>query len=323
MGWSKQLKLIVSFSVVLLFMPINTEAAASGKGGTLIPMGQSIGIKMDLSGVFITNDVLLGEDEWLKAGDLIGQVDDVPIAHLKNFEDALSAVRDKKEVTVVVSRNGETFQVQSDSEAIKQLIPFLKDSTEGTGTLTYVDPKEGTYGALGHQIIDSSLNSPPSFKSGSIHLSEIEQIRKSTPGNPGYKISTIVKDEKDLGTIITNGIYGIFGSWNDTYKEVLAEPLEVMHASELKEGEAEIFTTVKGTTVESFSIKVTKIEKDQFHFILTDAKLLKTTGGILQGMSGSPVIQNGKFVGAVTHMFVDEPEKGAALFLETMRKGEK
>ena len=101
---------------------------------------------------------------------------------------------------------------------MKRLIPFLKDSTEGTGTLTYVDPKNGTYGALGHQIIDSSLKSPPSFKAGSIHLSEIEQIRKSVPGNPGYKISTIVKDEHILGTINKNGIYGIFGSWNDAYK---------------------------------------------------------------------------------------------------------
>ena len=106
-------------------------------------------------------------------------------------------------------------------------------------------------------------------------------------------------------------------------REVLAEPLEIMHPADVKVGEAEIYTTVKGTKVESFSIRITSVEKDQFHFILTDSKLLEMTGGILQGMSGSPVIQNGKFAGAVTHMFVDEPEKGAALFLETMRKGEK
>ena len=116
---------------------------------------------------------------------------------------------------------------------------------------------------------------------------------------------------------------GIFGSWKDAYKGVLAEPLKIMQPSELKVGEAEIFTTVKGTKVESFSIKVTNVEKEQFQFELTDSKLLEITGGILQGMSGSPVIQNGKFAGAVTHMFVDEPKKGAGLFLETMRKGEK
>ena len=322
MGWSKQLRLIVTFSVVLLFMPVIADAA-SGNDESLIPMGHSIGIQMDLSGVFITNDVLLGKDEWLKAGDLIGQVDDVEISKLKNFEQALSTIHDENDVTLLVSRNGETIQVQSDSEAMERLIPFLKDRTEGTGTLTYVDPKKGTYGALGHQIIDSALKTPPSFTEGTIHLSKIEQIRKSIPGNPGYKISTIVKNEDTLGTIDENGIYGIFGSWKDAYKGVLAEPLKIMQPSEVKVGEAVIFTTVKGTKVESFSIEITNVEKDQFQFILTDAELLETTGGILQGMSGSPIIQDGKFAGAVTHMFVDEPKKGAGLFLETMRKGEK
>jgi stage IV sporulation protein B len=321
MGWSRQLKLVVSFSLVLLLLPMNA-GFAYGKDGSLIPMGQSIGIKMDLSGVFVTNDVMLDKDLWLKAGDLIGEVDSVPILNLENFEKTLSVVRDTQNVTILVLRNEERIQVQSDSEAMKRLIPFLKDKTEGTGTLTYVDPRKGTYGALGHQIIDSSLNLPPSFTAGSIYLSEIGQIRKSMPGNPGYKISTIVKDENVLGTINKNGIYGIFGSWNDAYKEVLSEPLEIMQPANVKEGEAEIFTTVKGTEVESFSILITSVEKDQFLFTLTDLKLLETTGGILQGMSGSPVIQNGMFAGAVTHMFVDEPEKGAALFLSTMRKGE-
>ncbi|WP_082295035.1 SpoIVB peptidase S55 domain-containing protein [Sporosarcina ureilytica] len=321
MGWSKQLKLVVSFSVALMFLPVNS-GIASANDKSLIPMGHSIGIKMDLSGVFLTNDVLLGKDEWLKAGDLIGQVDGAIISNVENFEDALTRVGNKEDISVLLTRNGETLTVRSDNEAMKRLLPFLKDSTEGTGTLTYVDPEKKTYGALGHQIIDSSFKSPPSFKEGTIHLSEIEQIRKSSPGNPGYKISTIVKDEETLGTIRKNGVYGIFGSWNNSYKEVLSEPLQIMHQGDVKVGKAEIFTTVKGTEVESFSIEITNVEQDQFHFKLTDSKLLETTGGILQGMSGSPVIQDGKFAGAVTHMFIDEPEKGAALFLETMRKGE-
>ncbi|MCZ2260119.1 SpoIVB peptidase S55 domain-containing protein [Sporosarcina sp. G11-34] len=322
MGWNRRLKLVLSFSLVLLFLPLHA-GLAYGNEGTLIPMGHSIGIKMDLSGVFVTNDVMLDKDLWLKAGDLIEEVDSVSILKLENIEKTFSGTDDKQAVTLVIVRNNERIQVQSDNAAIKRLIPFLKDKTEGTGTLTYVDPKKGIYGALGHQIIDSSFNSPPSFTEGSIYLSKIGQIRKSVPGHPGYKISTILKDDNVLGSINKNGIYGIFGSWNDAYKKVLAEPLEIMQPSEVKEGEAEIFTTVKGTEVESFSVMITNVEKDQFHFTLTDSKLLETTGGILQGMSGSPVIQNGKFAGAVTHMFVDEPEKGAALFLTTMRTGEK
>jgi stage IV sporulation protein B len=322
MGWSRQLKLTVSFSVLLLFMPFATNAAFA-KDGMLIPMGQSIGIKMDLSGVYITNDVMISKNNWLKAGDLIGQLDNVAVSTLHEYEQASSSMRDKKEIVLHVIRDGENSQVQADGEAMKRLLPFLKDRTEGTGTLTYVDPDKGTYGALGHQIIDSALKSPPSFRTGAIYLSEIDQIKKSVPGIPGYKISTIVDDDDFLGTIRINGLYGIFGSWNRDYKKVLAEPLAIMHPAEVKVGPAEIYTTIKGTEVESFSIQITEVEQDQFHFILTDPKLLEATGGILQGMSGSPVIQNGQFAGAVTHMFVDDPKKGAALFLEKMRSGEK
>lgn len=321
MGWSRQFKLAVSFSVLLLTMPFIANAA-SAQGGSLIPMGHSIGIKMELSGVFITNDVMIKKDHWLKAGDLIEQVDDVTIGTLADFETALvSSRRDNKEIALHIVRNGDKSQIQADSEAMKRLLPFLKDRTEGTGTLTYVDPDNGTYGALGHQIIDSALKSPPSFNTGAIYLSEIGQIKKSVPGIPGYKISTIVEDEDLLGTIQTNGVYGIFGAWNSVHKKVLTEPLEIMHPEQLQEGVAEIFTTIKGTEVESFTIRITDVDHEQFHFVLTDPKLLAATGGILQGMSGSPVIQNGKFVGAVTHMFVDDPEKGAGLFLETMRDG--
>jgi len=319
MGWSRQLKLAVSLSLLLLLMPFNTGIVWA-HNGSLIPMGQSIGIKMDLKGVFVTNDVMIRKDVWLKAGDLIEQVNNAPISVLKDFEKALSG---KKEVVIQVNRKGEMSKIKGDGEAMQRLFPFLKDRTEGTGTLTYVDPEKGTYGALGHQIIDSALKSPPSFRTGSIYLSEIGQIKKSAPGAPGYKISTIVENEDFLGTIRTNGVYGIFGNWNDTHKKVLTEPVKIMQPSELKIGKAEIFTTVKGTSVESFAIEITSVEAEQFHFILTDPKLLKTTGGILQGMSGSPVIQNGKFAGAVTHMYVDEPEKGAGLFLDTMLRGEK
>ena len=320
MGWSRQLKLAGSLSVLLLFMPFTTDAAFA-KDGSLIPMGDSIGIKMDLSGVYISNDVMISKDNWLKAGDLIGKLDNVAVSTLHEYEKVASSIQGEKEIVLHVIRDGENSQIQADGEAMKRLLPFLKDRTEGTGTLTYVDPDKGTYGALGHQIIDSALKSPPSFRTGSIYLSEINQIKKSVPGIPGYKISTIVDDDF-LGTIRINGLYGIFGSWNSDHKKVLAKPLTIMHPAEVKEGAAEIYTTIKGTEVESFSIRITEVEQDQFHFILTDPKLLKATGGILQGMSGSPVIQNGQFAGAVTHMFVDDPKKGAALFLEKMRSGE-
>jgi stage IV sporulation protein B len=315
MGWSRQLKLAFSFTVLLFFMPLAPNAA-SANNEKLIPMGQSIGIKMDLSGVFVTSDVMINRDQWLKAGDVIEEVDKVAVKQLRDFEKALSNTREKNEVTVLVIRDGEPTQILTNNEAMKRLIPFLKDRTEGTGTLTYVDPEKGTYGALGHQIIDSALKSPPSFKKGAIYLSEIGQIKKSMPGIPGYKISTIVDDEDFLGTIQKNGVYGIFGRWSSSYNKVLAEPISIMQPTEVKIGDAEIYTTIKGTNVESFKIRITHVEADQFQFILTDQKLLEKTGGILQGMSGSPVIQNGKFAGAITHMYVDEPKKRCSTFFK-------
>ncbi|GEN84230.1 SpoIVB peptidase [Sporosarcina luteola] len=321
MGWSRRLKLSVSFATLLFFLPFHAEAYAKSQD-RVIPMGHSIGIQMDLSGVFVTNDVLILGNQWLKAGDSIDQIQGTDVISLKDFQKIMSKTK-KNQIPMNINRNGTAIEMLVDGDAMKRLLPFLKDRTEGTGTLTYVDPQRGTYGALGHQIVDSSLKSPPSFRNGAIYLSEIEQIKKSSPGTPGYKISSIIDDEDYLGTIQRNGVYGIFGTWNDAYKKVLAEPLEIMQPADLQTGAAEIFTTVKGTEVETFSIRITQIDEEQFHFVLTDQKLLETTGGILQGMSGSPVIQDGKFVGAVTHMFVDEPKKGAGLFLMTMRDGEK
>jgi len=313
--------LSASFATLLFFLPFQKDISASS-GDRVIPMGHSIGIQMDLSGIFVTNDVLVNNEQWLKAGDSIVRLNGTDIISIGDFEHVMMKAK-KEKIHMNISRKGAAVELLAEKDAVKRLLPFLKDRTEGTGTLTYVDPQKGTYGALGHQIVDSSLKSPPPFKHGAIYLSEIDQIKKSVPGTPGYKISSIVDDEDYLGTIQTNGIYGIFGTWNDAYKKVLAEPLEIMQPSELQVGAAEIFTTVKGTEVEKFSIRITDVEEEQFHFVLTDQKLLETTGGILQGMSGSPVIQNGKFVGAITHMFVDEPKKGAGLFLVTMRDGER
>jgi stage IV sporulation protein B len=126
MEWSRQLKLAISFSVLLLVMPF-TSNAVSAQDGMLIPMGHSIGIKMDLSGVFITNDVMIGKDNWLKTGDLIEQLDDVTINTLKEFELTLAEKRSQKEITMTVDQDGDISQIQADGEAMNRLLPFLKD----------------------------------------------------------------------------------------------------------------------------------------------------------------------------------------------------
>ncbi|WP_040286577.1 SpoIVB peptidase S55 domain-containing protein [Sporosarcina koreensis] len=318
MEWNRQLKAIMASAaaMVMLFTGSITVLAAPA---TLIPMGNSISIQLALSGVFVTNDIPLSKgDGLLKAGDQVAAVDGVSVNSLESLTDAAASLKDDGTVKLSIMRDGREKVFETDGLSFKRSLSFLKDTTEGTGTLTYVDITEKTYGALGHQIIDSSFNSAPDFKTGSIYLSEIEQIKKSSPGHPGYKISSILDQNETLGTIVTNSVVGIFGEWNASYKEVLTKPMEVMQPDELALGPAEILTTIEGTKVESFKINVTDSSADAFKFTLTDERLLKKTGGILQGMSGSPVIQDGKFVGAVTHMFVDQPEKGAGLFLDKM-----
>ncbi|EGQ27750.1 hypothetical protein HMPREF9372_0230 [Sporosarcina newyorkensis 2681] len=318
MGWNKSIKTFLATLLMLYMLPV----IANAEEEFLIPMGDSIGIEMDLSGIYVTSDILIGQEQWLKKGDIIQELNGEEIKQLVHFERSVQK-HDAATMKISIMRNGEKQTLQADLQLIKRVTPFLKDRTEGTGTLTYVDPKTDTYGALGHQIIDSTLESPPSFEKGAIYLSEINQIKKSSPGSPGYKISSIVDPNNLLGNIRINNVYGIFGSWKNAYSKVLEEPLEIMQPLDLTVGPAEIYTTVQGSTVEKFTIQITKIEEEQFQILMTDQKLLKKTGGILQGMSGSPVIQNGKFVGAITHMFVDEPEKGAGLFLKTMRTNEK
>ena len=320
MEWNRQLKFLMVSVVMILFMPFGI-ITASAANHSLIPMGNSIGIQLELSGVFVTSDVPLDEKNvWLKAGDQLVSVNDVKIPSLQAVNNEVREVKDAGQVNLTLLRAGKELSITTSGQSFKRTLSFLKDTTDGTGTLTYVDLEDGTYGALGHQIIDSSLNDAPDFDSGSIYLSEIEQIKKSSPGNPGYKISSILDQEDTLGSIITNSVVGIFGEWNASYKEVLPKPMEVMQPEELTIGTAEILTTIQGTEVESFTVEISSLSTESFQFKLTDKRLLEKTGGILQGMSGSPVIQNGKFVGAVTHMFVDEPEKGAGLFLGEMTK---
>lgn len=310
---------LLSFFVFFMFMPIATihVSAASER---LIPMGHSIGIEMELDGVFFTNDVMPEKDIWLKSGDRLQQIAGRDVKNLQQLESVLKKRSEDGKITLQLLRGKEQIVYEFELPVLQQIIPFLKDRTEGNGTLTYVDPEKKTYGALGHQIIDSSFNAPPQFETGAIYMSTIDQIKKSSPGNPGYKISTIIAEHGLLGDIRQNSVYGIFGQWVYEGNELLSAPIEVLTPHELKIGPAEIRTTVTGSKVERFSIEITQIDEEQFHFTLNDVDLVSKTGGILQGMSGSPILQNGKFAGAITHMFVDEPEKGAALFLTTMQQ---
>ena len=296
--------------IVLLFMPIQALAAKK-----LIPMGEAIGIQLQLSHVFVAHDILLASNQWIKGGAVIEKINNKSV---KTLADAKQAIQKNGQQQWTIQNEGKQQLVQLQKNEAENIISFLKDETDGIGTLTYIDPETLNYGALGHQIVDSTLQEAPVFHDGSIFLASIHQIRKSTPGQPGYKISSIEKQQDRLGSVQKNTVYGVFGRWEMGSQKSLPKAIEIMHEKDIKMGEAEILTAIEGSKVESFTITITKVENERLEFIVSDEKLIEKTGGILQGMSGSPIIQEGRFVGAITHMFVEEPKKGAAITVVEM-----
>ncbi len=304
-------KLFTITLLITLFVTHTVYAEAK----KLIPMGESIGIQLQLPFVYVAHDVLLPNGEWLKKGDFITELNGRKINSVSSLKEEING----SNLTISVQKKDDKRQLSLTKEEASNILPFLKDETDGIGTLTYIDPDSKQYGALGHQIIDGVLNAPPKFIDGSIFLASIEQIKKSSPGHPGYKISVIENNNIRLGNVVSNDLYGIFGNW-ETNNQSLRQPIEIMHEKDIKLGKAELYTAIEGSTVENFEINITKIEDSFLQFVVTDKELLDKTGGILQGMSGSPIIQDGKFVGAVTHMFVEQPSKGAAISVVEMLK---
>lgn len=301
--------------VLLTILILSPASYAHAK--KLIPMGESIGIQLQLPFVYVAHDVLLPNGQWLKKGDIIKTINNQPVDSIETLKQNLSGT----DITLAIEqKSNETKEITLTNEQTNNILPFLKDETDGIGTLTYIDPDSKQYGALGHQIIDGVLNKPPEFTDGSIFLASIEQIKKSSPGNPGYKISVIDRDDIRLGSILSNDLYGIFGEWESDLKKANRKPIEIMNDREIELGEAQLLTAIEGSKVESFTIEIVKIEDNFLQFEVTDETLLSKTGGILQGMSGSPILQKEKFVGAVTHMFVEQPSRGAAITVNEMLK---
>ncbi|WP_274307300.1 SpoIVB peptidase S55 domain-containing protein [Solibacillus daqui] len=299
------------WSIVVMLFLICIPLQVSAK--QLIPMGHSIGVQLEMPYVYVSHDVLLESGEWLKQGERITEINGKTIANLEQLFD-----NEQAQITVENAQNSRKLEVSK--QQLQRLRPFVKNATDGVGTLTYIDPSTLEYGALGHQIIDSVLKQPPTFNNGAIFEASISQVKKSIPGQPGYKVSVVDKATTPLGTVNSNELYGIFGRWEQPLQESLHQPLEIMHKGQLKQGTAHLLTAIDGEKIEAFDIEIDEISDTTFTFQVSDKRLIRETGGIIQGMSGSPIIQNNQFVGAITHMFVEEPTKGAGILVIEMLK---
>lgn len=307
----------------------------------VIPGGQTIGVKVKSAGIMVVGHHLVNEDNGKKTSP--GEVADVHVGDLITMVDG-TAINDVHKLASVVEQAGITkrhlkLTIKRSGKLVeRQLLPsydvedkswrlglYIRDSAAGVGTLTFYAPDQGVYGALGHVITDMDTQLPIEVGDGQILQSHVTSINKSQHGEPGEKRAQFVKQSRILGNIKRNTPFGIFGGMTDQPEHGYDNrKVPVAFAEEVKEGPAEIWTVIDGQKVERFDIEIVHVTKQSVPATkgmvirITDKRLLERTGGIVQGMSGSPILQNGKLVGAVTHVFVNDPSSGYGCFIEWM-----
>lgn len=318
------------------FLPFKNIKVIPADSTQVLVSGSAVGIYMETEGVLIidTGEILSesGTTEEpakniVKPGDYIVAFNEQKVSSKQELIEDLSLL-DGGAVTLDVKRNGETIPVSlnpvKDVQGKYKLGIWVRDDTQGIGTLTFVDA-QGRYGALGHGISDVDTGELLSIQNGALYRAEILGIQKGSKGSPGELAGLIRYEPKNvIGSITTNSQNGIYGNFEaDTESDLSFCRMPVAYKQELTVGPATIRCCIEDE-VQEYEAEITKIDMNHedtnksFVIHVTDERLLEATGGIVQGMSGSPVLQNGKLVGAVTHVFVQDSTSGYGIFAETM-----
>ena len=301
------------------------------------PGGQSIGIKLRSEGVLVVgyNEVdgrYPAKESGIKKGDSIIAIDGIKVEGINQAADLISSngntgknmsftlKRDEnqltKEVSPIYCSNTNSYRIGL----------FIRDTAAGVGTLTFYDPATKKYGALGHVIVDIDTNTPIDISQGEIVKASIINIREGRRGHPGEKTGVFIEQKDIIGSIYKNTDFGIFGTLEkmENKNDYNSSPIPIASSHQVEVGPAKILTVVKGDNVEEYDVEIQRIVNKNtpsnkgFIINITDKELIGKTGGIIQGMSGSPIIQNGKIIGAITHVFVNEPTRGYGIFIEWM-----
>ena len=312
----------------------NIETVSTGQNREIMvyPSGESCGIKIHSSGILVISvqNVSLGtspaKDAGIIPGDFIKKINGITLNNSDHLIEYIKNNKDK-EITIEYERNKvlkttSLTPVYINGEYVLGM--WVRDSIAGLGTLTYYTFDKKNFVALGHSISDIDTGETIPVKNGNLVYSEIVSIKKGSAKKTGGLTGVFLKDAKNIGTITQNTDFGIFGSSDSSSISPPHPPLPIGYKNEVSLGKAQIISTVLGTKPEYYDIEIVKINKQTKPDIkgmvikITDEKLLKRTGGIVQGMSGSPIIQNGKLIGAVTHVFVNDSTKGYGIFIENM-----
>ena len=315
-------KFILSLLTIYLFIPISVFAYSD----YLIASGQNIGVELKSDYVLIVGSYKIKgynvlTDTDLKIGDKITKINDETVNSVLSLQEVINK-QNKDIVNVTYKRGNKTYQEEiklykEDDEYKTGL--YVRDMIRGVATLTYIDAENKTFGALGHEIIEKTTKSKFDSTNGTIFSSIVTSITKSNNGDPGEKNAR--SDSSNIyGEVDENTESGIFGTYTKSLPN--QKLYKVASPNEIKQGSAKILTVIKGNTVEEFDINIIRINENSnsknILFEVTDEYLLEKTGGIVQGMSGSPIIQGDNIIGAVNFVLVDSPDKGYGIFITNM-----
>ena len=324
---------------VAVFLQSPLQNTLNSSRTEVIPGGQSIGIKLRAKGILVVGYYLVhqgktafspGERSLVHVGDVILSVNHKNVLSVDEVAKMIDAAGKKQQtLQVLVKRKQAVFPLTlkpayDDETGLHRIGLYIRDSASGVGTLTFYEPHRHGFGALGHVIADVDTGSPIDGNGQIVHAS-VTSIDRGESGQPGEKRGLFVNDHQVLGQINSNTNFGVFGKMIGVPDHGFTNRLiPVAHPSEVHIGPAQILTVVHGQKVESFNVKIIQINHQDHADVkglviqVTDPLLIQKTGGIIQGMSGSPILEDGKLVGAVTHVFVSNPLQGYGVYAEWM-----
>lgn len=335
---SKKSKLLIILLMILVLIYIalgyfeSNEVLASKvefknetKDMQFVLGGEACGIKLLATGVLVVE--VDNKEADLQVSDIILKVDDKTIDTNNELIEYINKEENKgKEILLTVKRDKDTKKIKvkpiyNKENQMYELGIWVKDSSAGVGVITFYELNNKYFAGLGHGITETSKNLVLPIQSGAIVKSKITSINKGYPKEPGDIRGTIYKDV--YGQIRKNTINGIYGILENIDILAKKQTIEVAHKDEIKQDIAQIYCTLDDNEIKAYDVKITNVINNAStnkNMILkvVDEKLIEKTGGIVQGMSGSPIVQNGKLIGAVTHVFLNDPTKGYGVFIENM-----
>ena len=320
---------IFSFFIPNTAKDISTSAVMENR--LVYPSGESCGIKIMSDGILVISVTDIdkepspAEKAGILPGDFIKSINGIPLKDSDDFIEKVSNIKDN-EFEMEYERSNQIKKVKikplyKDGKYVLGM--WVRDSIAGLGTLTFFSEDKKSFYALGHSISDGDTGEIMPVKDGELVYAKISSVRIGEKGNPGGLIGYFSEDSKIIGKINKNTCFGLSGEAYENEQSCQPEPIPLGKKEEVSVGNAYIITTVNDKP-EKFSVEIIKVNKQDKPDVkgmvikVTDQRLLDKTGGIVQGMSGSPIIQNGKLVGAVTHVFVNDPTKGYGIFIENM-----